>query len=158
MNFSAELKAQLDTWVAKYPTEQKQSAVLPVLRLVQEANAGWLSDALMREVAQYLDMPFIAVYEVASFYSMLELKPVGKHKLCVCTNISCMLSGSDEIVKHLREKLNINFGETTEDGKYTLKEVECLGACANAPVMHIGHQYHEDLTTEKVDEILEGLK
>jgi NADH-quinone oxidoreductase subunit E len=158
MNFSSELKAQLDSWVAKYPTAQKQSAVLPVLRLVQEANGGWLSDALMREVAQYLDMPFIAVYEVASFYSMLELKPVGKHKLCVCTNISCMLSGSDEIVKHLRQKLNINFGETTEDGKYTLKEVECLGACANAPVMHVGHQYHEDLTTEKVDKILEGLK
>jgi NADH-quinone oxidoreductase subunit E len=98
------------------------------------------------------------VYEVATFYSMYELKPVGKHKICVCTNISCMLRGSDEVVEHLRKKLGIGLGETTPDKKFTLKEVECLGACANAPMFQIGREYHEDLTPEKIDDILAGLE
>jgi NADH-quinone oxidoreductase subunit E len=157
-NFSQTLKFQIDNWVNKYPCDQKQSAILPALRLIQEENGGWLNDTLLREAADYLNMPYIAVYEVATFYSMFELKPVGKHKLCVCTNISCMLAGSDEIVAHLQQKLGLRFGETSADGKFTLKEVECLGACANAPVIHIGHEYHEDLTAEKVDELLERLK
>jgi NADH-quinone oxidoreductase subunit E len=157
-NLSQKLKAEIDLWVAKFPHDQKQSAVLPALRLAQEENSGWLSEEIMRLIADYLNMSFIAVYEVASFYSMYELKPVGKHKLAICTNISCMLAGSDKIVKHLNKKLNIKLGETTEDKRFTLKEVECLGACANAPVMHIGQSYHEDLTPEKVDKILEELK
>ncbi|HEV2613787.1 MAG TPA: NADH-quinone oxidoreductase subunit NuoE [Gammaproteobacteria bacterium] len=155
---SDKLKTEIDHWLKKFPADQKQSAVLPALRFAQEENGGWLTDEIMREVADYLSMPFIAVYEVASFYSMYELKPVGKNKLSICTNISCMLAGCDKIVKHLHKKLNINLGETTEDQKFTLKEVECLGACANAPVMHIGHKYYEDLTPEKVDKILEELK
>lgn len=155
---SDKLKTEIDHWVKKFPADQKQSAVLPALRFAQEENGGWLTDELMRAIADYLNMPFIAVYEVASFYSMYELKPVGKYKLAICTNISCMLAGCDKIVKHLNLKLNINLGETTKDNKFTLKEVECLGACANAPVMHVGHTYHEDLTPEKIDHILEELK
>ncbi|MDX2163882.1 MAG: NADH-quinone oxidoreductase subunit NuoE [Gammaproteobacteria bacterium] len=155
---SDKLKSEIDHWVKKFPVDQKQSAVLPALRFAQEENGGWLTDEIMKSVAEYLSMPFIAVYEVASFYSMYELKPVGKHKLSVCTNVSCMLAGCDKIVKHLNKKLNIQFGETTTDQTYTLKEVECLGACANAPVMHVCHKYYEDLTPEKVDKILEELK
>lgn len=158
VTFSAELQAKMDHWIAKFPAEQKQSAVLPILLLVQDAHDGWLADELLRAVADYLSIPYIAVYEVATFYSMYELKPVGKYKLAICTNISCMLSNSDKIVDHLQNKLSIKFGETTKDGRFTLKEVECLGACANAPVMHCGHRYYENLTPEKVDEILAEMK
>lgn len=156
-NFSDELKNKIDHWISKYPENQKQSAVLPALMLVQEAHGGWLTDELMQWVAKYLGMSDIAVYEIAAFYSMYELKPVGKYKLAVCTNISCMLAGCDKIVSHLRQKLKINFGETTADGKFSLKEVECLGACANAPVIHMGHKYYENLTPEKVDKLLDEL-
>lgn len=148
---------QIDHWVAKYPPEQKQSAVLPVLTLVQEHNGGWLSEELMDAVASYLDMPRIAVYEVATFYSMFELKPIGRHKICVCTNVSCMLMGCEGIVKHLKNRLQIDFNETTTDGKFALKEVECLGACIKAPCMYIGRKYYENLTPEKVDQILDEL-
>jgi NADH-quinone oxidoreductase subunit E len=112
---------------------------------------------LIEAVAHYLDMEPIAAYEVASFYSMYELEPVGKHKICVCTNISCMLCGSDEVVEHLQNRLGVKFGETTEDGRFTLKEVECLGACVNAPMFSIGKTYYEKLTPEKVDQILDSL-
>lgn len=152
------IRVQIDHWTAKFPPEQRQSAVLPALTLVQEANDGWLSEELLNVVADYLGMSHIAVYEVATFYSMLELKPLGRHKICICTNVSCMLANSGKIVKHLKNKLGINFGETTADGKFTLKEVECLGACANAPVIYMDNRYHEDLTTEKVDKMLEELK
>jgi len=155
--FSDELKNKIDHWISKYPEDQKQSAVLPALMLVQEAHGGWLTDELMQAVAKYLEMSDIAVYEIAAFYSMYELKPVGKYKLAVCTNISCMLAGCDKIVDHLKQKLKINFGETTPDGKFSLKEVECLGACANAPVIHMGHQYYENLTPEKIDKLLDEL-
>jgi NADH-quinone oxidoreductase subunit E len=155
---SEAVRAEIDQWIAKYPSDQKQSAVMAALRIVQDDNGGWLTNELMDAVAEYLDMPPIAVYEVATFYSMYELKPVGKHKICVCTNISCMLRGSDEVVAHLRKKLGIGLGETTPDKKYTLKEVECLGACANAPMFQIGREYHEDLTPEKIDKILAELK
>jgi len=149
--------AAIDKWIAKYPPEQKQSAVLPALTIVQEHNQGWLSQELMDAVADYLQMPKVSVYEVATFYTMYDLKPVGRHKINVCTNISCMLSGCEEIVQHLEKRLNIGFNETTPDGKFTLKEVECLGACANAPAIHLGKHYYENLTPEKVDEILEKL-
>ena len=150
-------QAEIDKWVEKYPSDQKQSAVMAALRIVQDANGGYLTEPLMDAVADYLDMPRISVYEVATFYSMYELKPVGKHKICVCTNISCMLCGSDEVVAHLKNRLGIGLGETTEDGRITLKEVECLGACVGAPMFQIGEHYYENLTPEKIDTILDQL-
>ena len=154
---SEETRTAIDSWIAKYPPDQKQSAVMGALTVVQDANGGWLTTELMDAVADYLEMQPIAVYEIATFYSMYELKPVGQHKLCVCTNISCMLRGSDDIVTHLEKKLGITFGETTSDKKFTLKEVECLGACGGAPMMQIGREYHENLTPTNVDEILAKL-
>ena len=156
--FSAEIRSHIDTWIAKYPAEWKQSAVMEALRVVQEDNGGWLTRELMDKVAAYLDMAPIAVYEVATFYSMYEHKPVGKHKICLCTNISCMLCGSDKIVQHLESKLDIKLGETSKDGRFTLKEVECLGACVGAPMMQIGDKYYENLTPELVDSILDSLE
>ncbi|OAD19082.1 NADH-quinone oxidoreductase, E subunit [Candidatus Thiomargarita nelsonii] len=154
---SEESCAAIDRWIAKYPPDQKQSAVMGALSVVQEANGGSLTTELMDAVADYLEMQPIAVYEVATFYSMYELKPVGRHKLCVCTNVSCMLRGSDDIVAHLKNKLGIDFKETTADKKFSLKEVECLGACGGAPMMQIGREYYENLTPEKLDEILAKL-
>lgn len=154
---TAESKADIDKWVAKYPADKKESAVMAALRIVQDQNAGFLTNELIDAVAEYLDMPAIAVYEVATFYSMYERDPVGKHKICVCTNISCMLNGSDEVVSHLEKKLGIKLGETTEDGRFTLKEVECLGACVNAPMLQLGREYHEKLTPEKLDKLLDSL-
>ncbi len=156
--FSAEVRQEIDQWVAKYPAEWKQSAVMAALRIVQDANEGWLTTEMMNQVAAYLDMPPIAVYEVATFYSMYELKPVGKHKICVCTNVSCMVNDADRIVEYLEQRLGIQLGETTEDGRFTLKEVECLGACGGAPMLQIGKQYYENLTPEIIDSILDGLE
>jgi NADH-quinone oxidoreductase subunit E len=156
--FNPEVRAEIDRWIAKYPPEWKQSAVMAALRIVQDDNGGWLTTELMNDVAAYLEMPAIAVYEVATFYSMYELKPVGKHKICVCTNVSCMINKADVIVDHLQDKLGIGFGEVTDDGRFSLKEVECLGACGGAPMMQIGKQYYENLTPEIVDAILEGLE
>jgi NADH-quinone oxidoreductase subunit E len=155
---TAESRAEIDQWVAKYPVDRKQSAVMAALRIAQEQNGGWLTNELMDEIAHYLEMPAIHVYEVATFYSMYELDPVGRHKICVCTNISCMLRGSDEVVDHLQNKLGIKLGETTDDGRFTLKEVECLGACVNAPVLQIATEYHEKLTPETIDSIIDGLE
>ena len=154
---SAESKADIDKWVAKYPADRKQSAVMAALRIVQDANGGWLTKELIEAVAAYLEMEPIAVEEVATFYSMYEHKPVGRHKICICTNISCMLCDSDMVVNHLQTKLGIKFGEVTADGKFSLKEVECLGACVNAPMMQIGNTYYENLTPQKLDEILASL-
>jgi len=156
--FTPEVRAEIDEWIAKYPVEWKQSAVMAALRVVQDANGGSLSNELMNDVAAYLDMPHIAVYEVATFYSMYELKPVGTHKICVCTNVSCMINDSDRIVEHLEQKLGVQMGGTTADGRFTLKEVECLGACGGAPMFQIGQQYYENLTPEIIDSILEGLE
>ena len=153
-----EARAEIDAWVAKYPAEWKRSAVMAALRVAQDANGGWLTTELMDAVAAYLEMPPIAVYEVASFYSMYELKPVGRHKICVCTNVSCLINGSDRVVEHLEKRLGVGLGETTADGQYTLKEVECLGACCGAPMMQIGRQYFENLTPERIDAILDGLE
>ena len=149
--------AEIETYLAKYPPDQRQSAVMGALHAVQDDNGGFLTTELMDAIADYIDMPRIAVYEVATFYSMYELKPVGKHKISVCTNISCQICGADELVGHLNQKLGIKFGETTEDGRFTLKEVECLGACGGAPMFQIGRNYYENLTTEKVDQILDSL-
>jgi NADH-quinone oxidoreductase subunit E len=154
---SESSRTQIDAWIAKYPADQKQSAVMPALTIMQEANGGWLTTDLMDAVAEYLQMPPIAVYEVASFYSMYEHKPVGRHKICVCTNISCLLRGSEDVVNHLENKLGIKMGQTTQDGKFTLKVVECLGACVGAPMFQIGKDYYEHLTPEKIDSILDSL-
>jgi len=132
--------------------------VMAALRLAQEQNGGWLTEALMDAVAGYLEMPRIAVYEVASFYSMYELKPVGRHKVCVCNSISCLLNGSEELIDHLKQKLGVKLGEVTADGRFSLKEVECLGACVDAPVVQIGNQYYERLTPEELDKLLAGLE
>ncbi len=151
-------RSAIDTWLKKYPEDQKQSAVLEALRQAQHQNNGFLTAELMDAVALYLDMSSIAVYEVASFYSMFETSPVGRHSISVCTNISCMLMGSDKIVEHLNNKLGIKLGETTADNKFFMKrEEECLAACCGGPMMMIDHQYYENLTPEKVDEILDGL-
>ena len=156
--FSAEIRQEIDTWVAKYPEGWQQSAVMAALRIVQDDSGGYLTQELMDKVAAYLDMPPISVYEVATFYSMYEHKQVGKHKVCVCTNVSCMINGSDKLVDHMQQKLGIKLGQTTEDGKFTLKEVECLGACGGAPMFQIGNKYYENLTPELVDSILDGLE
>lgn len=148
--------AEIDRWIAKYPPEQKRSALLSALHIAQEEN-GWLSTEVMDTVADYLGLDRISVYEVATFYTMYDLKPVGRHKISVCTNISCLLRGSEEVVAHLTERLGIKLGETTPDGKVTLREVECLAACCGAPMAQVDKQYHENLTPEKLDAILAAL-
>ena len=155
---SAEAIAEIDHWISKYPADQKQSAVMAALRIVQDENGGHLTTPLMDAVAVYLEMPKIAVYEVATFYSMYEHKPVGKYKICVCNSISCLLCGSHEILDYLQNKLGVGLGEVTSDGRFSIKEVECLGACVGAPMMMIGREYYENLTPEKIDKILENLK
>jgi len=151
-------RKHIDQWLVKYPPDQKQSAVLPALHIVQDENGGWLTEELMNDIADYLGMPRIAVYEVATFYSMFDLKPMGRHKVSVCTNVSCMLRDSQKIVDHLKKRLGIDFEQTTADGKFTLKKAECLAACATAPVMQIGRKYYENLTEETVDQILDSLE
>ena len=150
--------AEIDRWIAKYPPDQKQAAVMAALRIAQDQNGGWLSVELIEAVAEYLEMPPMAVHEVATFYTMYDLKPVGRHKVCVCTNISCQLNGSSRIMSHIQKRLGIKPGETSNGGKFTLKEVECLGACGGAPMMMIGKTYYENLTPEKVDQILDKLE
>lgn len=155
---SAHAREEIDRWVAKFPPERKRSAVLSALRAVQHENGGFLTVPLMDAVAQYLDLDPIKVYEVASFYSMYETKPVGRHSISVCTNISCMLRGADEIVAHVEKRAGCRTGETSPDGRLYLKrEEECLAACAGAPMMMVDHKYYENLTTEQVDKILDGL-
>jgi len=159
IQLSNHARAEIDRWIAKYPADWKQSAVLAALREVQHENQGYLTTELMDAVAEYLDMPAIAVYEVGSFYSMLETEKCGRHSISVCTNISCMLNGSGEIIQHIEKKLGIKEGESTEDGRYHIKqEEECLAACCGAPMMMVDHVYHENLTPEKVDEILDNLE
>ncbi|QMU61236.1 MAG: NADH-quinone oxidoreductase subunit NuoE [Gammaproteobacteria bacterium] len=154
---SDHLQDEIEDWISRYPVDQKQSAVLGALRALQHEE-GYLPVEKMDAIAEYLEMPAIAVYEVASFYSMFELKPVGRHTISVCTNLSCMLRGADEIVEHLKNKLGIDIGESTPDGKFYLKkEEECLAACCGAPMMQVDHVYKENLTIEKVDDILEQL-
>ena len=155
---SPEAIAKIDYELTKYPADQRQAAVMSALRIVQ-TERGWLSKDSITEVAQYLGMPEIAAMEVATFYNMYDLSPVGKYKVTICTNISCMLRGSDEIVNHLQSKLGVGFNEITPDGKFCLKEGECMGCCGGAPLMHVNNtEMHEFLTTDKVDAILEGLK
>tara|TARA_Y100001935_G_scaffold243920_1_gene235827 strand:- start:14615 stop:15145 length:531 start_codon:yes stop_codon:yes gene_type:complete len=156
--FTPEVREEIDNWISKYPSEWRQSAVMGALIVVQEHNGGNLTPDLMDRVAEYLDMPPVSVYEVATFYTMYEHKPVGRHKICLCSSISCMIGGSDQIRDHIKSKLDIDFGEVTKDGKFSIKEVECLGACGGAPMMQIGHSYYENLSIDSVDKILDGLE
>lgn len=156
---SEPTRALIDRWLEKYPADQARSGVLYALRVVQEENGGWLTNDLMDAVADYLEIPKISVYEVATFYSMYDLKPLGKVKVKVCTSISCMLRGSDKIISHLRDRLGVGLGETTANGLFTLKEVECLAACGGAPAIQIDDQdYIENVTPEKIDLILDRIQ
>jgi len=148
---------EIDRWIKKFPVDQKQSAVMHALMLVQEAQ-GHLTTAAMDAVAAYLEMPAVAVYEVASFYSMYRTKPAGRHTVSVCTNITCQLRDSKVIFEALQKKLGISHGETTADGRFTLCEVECLGACVNAPMMQVDKNYHENLTVDALDGVLDHYK
>ena len=153
--FSSEALAEVQGLTRKYPEGRGKSAILRALHIAQEENGGWLSVSAMDQVAEVLGVTPIEVYEVASFYSMYNLKPVGKYMFEVCQTGPCMLSGSDNIIKYIQQKLNIKPGETTTDGLFTLKTVECLGACGYAPMMQLGKNYREHLTKEKVDMIIE---
>lgn len=154
---SQESLNKIEYELTKYPVDRRQAAVMSALRIAQHEK-GWLSKELIAFVADYLRIPAIAALEVASFYNMYNLEPVGKYKITVCTNISCMLRDADTIVEHLNKSLGIGFNETTTDGKFTLKEGECMGCCGGAPLFHINNtKMHEYLTTDKVDEILKGL-
>jgi len=155
---SPEVREEIDRWVAKFPPGRQRSAVISALHAAQHENGGYLTPRIMDAVAAYLDMAPIEVYEVATFYSMFETKPVGRHSISVCTNISCMLRGSDEIVEHIEKKLGIRTGESTADGRLYLKrEEECLAACCGAPMMMVDHVYYENLTPQKVDEVLDAI-
>jgi len=153
--FKPEVLEQVNKIIARYPEGRQKSALIPVLHIAQKEFSGWLDVPVMDYVASLLDIRPIEVYEVATFYTMFNMKPVGKYVLEVCRTGPCMLKGSDDILDYIRQKLNIKDGETTEDGLFTLQPAECLGACGYAPMMQLGKFYHENLTKEKVDEILE---
>lgn len=155
---TAETIQSIDHWVAKFPPEQKRSALIQSLMAAQHQNGGWLTRELIEAVAAYLDLPPVWAHEVASFYSMFDLHPVGRHKVNICTNISCWLNGAEDIVKRVEGKLGIRMGETTADGRITLiREEECLAACCGAPMMVVDGHYHEKLDAQSIDAILDGL-
>lgn len=156
---SGHVREEIDRWLERFPPEQKRSAVIAALHAVQHEYGGFLTVEKMDAVADYLGIERIKVYEVGAFYSMFETGTVGRNKVSICANISCMLCGADELIAHVERKLGIRRGETTPDGRIYLKlEEECLAACCGAPMMMVNHVYHENLTTEKVDEILDGLE
>ena len=156
---SEHTRHEIDEWIGRFPTGRQRSAVLSALRFTQEQNNGFLTPALMDGVAEYLRLPPVQVYEVASFYSMFETHPCGRHHVSICTNISCMLNGAEDLVAHCERKLGIKLGESTKDGRIFLKkEEECLAACTGAPMMMVDHVFHEYLTPEKVDKVLDELK
>lgn len=155
MKFSDQKLQKAQEIIARYPEGKQKSALIPLLHIAQEENGGWLSPEAMDYVAELLQLKPIEVYEVATFYSMYNLKPIGKYLFEVCQTGPCMVRGSDEIIDYIKEKLNIKVGETTTDGMFTLKTVECLGACGYAPMMQLGKFYKEHLTKEKVDQIID---
>ena len=156
---SDHVREEIDRWKARFPEDRQRSAVIGALHAVQHENDGYLTAELMNGVADYLDLPTIQVYEVATFYSMFVTKPVGRHNVAICTNVSCMLRGAEELVEHVENRLGARIGESTEDGRIYLKrEEECLAACCGAPMMMVDHKYYENLTPEKVDEILDRLE
>jgi len=155
---SAKAKQQINTWVAKYPAGKQSSAVMGALKIVQAENDGSLTSDLIQSVADYLDMPAICAQEVATFYENYNHKPMGKHVIRFCHNISCMLNGADDLISYLETKTGVKTGEVSKDGLVSVKKVECLGACVGAPMFQIGDQYYENITQERIDEILENLK
>jgi NADH-quinone oxidoreductase subunit E len=156
---SAHVREEIDRWVAKFPAGRQRSAVIGALHAVQHENGGYLTNDLMEAVARYLGLPPIQVFEVASFYSMFETRPVGRHSISVCTNISCMLCGGEQILAHVEKRLGISVGESTPDGRFYLKqEEECLAACTGAPMIMVDHEFHENVTPARVDEILDSLE
>jgi NADH-quinone oxidoreductase subunit E len=156
---SAHVRQEIDRWVAKFPAGRQRSAVIGALHAVQHENHGYLTREHMEAVAEYLSLPPIQVFEVASFYSMFETRPVGRHSVSVCTNISCMLCGGEKLLEHIERRLGIKAGESTADGRIFLKkEEECLAACTGAPMMMVDHRFHEHLTPARADEILDALE
>jgi NADH-quinone oxidoreductase subunit E len=156
---SEHVREEIEHWKARFPEDRQRSAVIGALHAVQHENDGYLTPELMDAVAEYLGLPNLHVYEVATFYSMFQTKPVGRHNVAICTNVSCMLRGAEEIVEHVENKLGVKLGESTRDGRIYLKrEEECLAACCGAPMMMVDHDYHENLTKEQVDDILDGLE
>ena len=155
---SEHVKEEIERWKARFPEDRQRSAVIGALHAAQHENHGHLTAEVMNSVADYLDLPTIQVYEVATFYSMFQTRPVGRNDVAICTNVSCMLRGADDIVEHVEKRLGIKLGESTEDGRIFLKkEEECLAACCGAPMMMVNHKYYENLTKEQVDAILDGL-
>lgn len=155
---SEHVREEIERWKARFPDDRQRSAVIGALHAVQHENEGYLTAELMNAVAEYLELPSIQVYEVATFYSMFQTKPVGRHNVAICTNVSCMLRGAEDIVEHVEGKLGIKLGESTGDGRIYLKrEEECLAACCGAPMMMVDHKYYENLTRDQVDAILDGL-
>ena len=155
---SEHVREEIEHWKARFPEDRQRSAVIGALHAAQHDNDGFLTPELMDAVAEYLGLPNIQVYEVATFYSMFQTKPVGRNNVAICTNVSCMLRGADDIVEHVENKLGVKLGESTEDGRIYLKrEEECLSACCGAPMMMVNHKYYENLTKDQVDEILDGL-
>lgn len=156
---SSRARAEIDRWLTRFPEDRKQSALIAALREVQHDNEGYLTVEHMDAIAEYLSLPPIAVYEVASFYSNFETKPCGRNALLICTNISCMLRGGEELLAHVENRLGIKAGESTPDGLFSLKkEDECIAACTAAPAALINHEYHENLTVEKLDAILDSIE
>ncbi|MGH8137713.1 MAG: NADH-quinone oxidoreductase subunit NuoE [Steroidobacteraceae bacterium] len=156
---SEQTRQEIDHWVKKFPAGRQRSACLSALRAAQEQNNGYLTTELLDAVAEYLSLPPVQVYEVASFYSMFELHPCGRHHVSICTNISCMLNGAEDLVAHAERKLGIKLNQSTPDGRIFLKqEEECLAACTGAPMMMVDHVFYEHLTPQKVDKVLDELK
>lgn len=158
IRFSDESLALVQKMIRRYPEGRQKSALIPILHIAQAEFDGWLSPAVMDYVASLLNIQPVEVYEVASFYSMFNLKPVGKCTIEVCRTSSCWLLGAEDVIRHLEKKLNVTVGGTTSDGMFTLKSVECLGSCGTAPMMQVGAEYYENLTLEKVDTLLERFK
>jgi NADH-quinone oxidoreductase subunit E len=156
---STHVREEIDAWKKRFPADQQRSAVIRALHLVQHENEGYVEAEHMNAVAEYLELPPIHVYEVATFYSMFQTKPCGRNEVSICTNVSCMLRGAEELVEHVEQKLGIRLGESTADGRIFLKqEEECIAACCGAPAMQVNHKYYENLTNDMVDEILDGLE
>jgi NADH-quinone oxidoreductase subunit E len=156
---SAHVRDEIDHWRARFPADRQRSAVISALHAVQHENKGFITAEQMNAVAEYLDLPTIQVYEVGTFYSMFQTREVGRNEVAICTNISCMLRGAEDIVEHVEARLGVKLGESTGDGRIFLKmEEECIAACCGAPAMMVNHKYHENLSTQQVDEILDGLE
>lgn len=152
------MKTAIDDEVAKFPEGRQRSAILGAIRIVQEYGKNWIKEDELKAIADYLNVPQVYVFEVATFYTMCKQEPVGRNHIGLCTNVSCMLNGCDQIAQHIKNRLSIDYDEVSDDGQFSLEAVECLGACSTAPVCYIGEHYYENLTPEKVDEIIDDLK